>query len=582
MKKVTKDSSKSKSLKSYSKKSYIEEKSYTEQGDKLFIVESPGKIKKIKSILGKGWIVKASLGHIRKLSNKGDYQLGFQVSSDKVICEYIPISEQSEEIIRSLRKLSRSVKEVYIASDPDREGETIAWHLVEELGLRNYRRVVYQEITASAIQKALSQSRRLDENLVAAGRCRDCLDKLIGYRFSQKVWEIGAKSVGRVQSATLHFLCEREKAIREFVSVPYWVLWSHYENGVKARYIGTHLGSADPVETEEGESDQRGIFYKESDAIAVRDAALGLSHQVKSIEKKKTVKNPPLAFTTSTLQQAASQHLKYSPEKTMMIAQKLYEAGHITYMRTDSTELSQEFRSSLLSYLSQNHPDIVAEREYKAKNRSDAQGAHEAIRPTHLNPHPDIDPEWIPLYELIWNRTLATHCCPAEIEKQKIIIQSGSFYWEIRGQRVLRQGYGQFWNDLPNDNILPSFEEGMNLPLKTIEVKSAKTQPPPRYTEAKTIQQMEKLGIGRPSTYATTVKTLKEREYISLKNQQIFVTDLGMKVDEYMIRLFPEIVNPKFTASMEEALDLISSGKKDWEKYIFELNNYVDSLLKNA
>lgn len=529
---------------------------------KVFIVESPGKVKKIQSYLGQGWKVVASCGHVRQLSKRGEGKLGFSFRESRngkkdIKCDY----EEDKEKLSSIRKVLTKASEVYIATDGDREGETIGWHIVDALKIEKYRRAIYREITEKAIRESVAQAGELNLHLVNAGRCRDCLDKLIGYRLSPRVWDLGAKSVGRVQTPTLHFLCERELEIQNFKSHPYWVLEAIYRNGIKA-----------VLERKEGP------FLKEEEALKVRDLAQRLVHRVKEVKTERTKKNPPAALTTSTLQQAAGARLSFPPEKTMKIAQRLYEKGYITYMRTDSTMLSQEFIEQAKEYCRQQGIQEATPESYKGRKSKNAQEAHEAIRPTKLGNVPE-EAEERALYLLIEQRTLASLCRPAVIERTLVLIDSEGLRWVARGQRVLEKGYTIFWNDIDADKQLPKVEEGERLNLEKIEVRKEKTQPPKRYTEATVVERMEKLGIGRPSTYAATVAILKERGYIEVREKgMVYVTPLGLKVDAYMSRLFPKLVSPEFTKEMEEELDEIATGNKDWADYLWSIKDELEKL----
>lgn len=524
---------------------------------KLFIVESPGKVKKIQSYLGSTWKVLACCGHVRRLSKSGKDKLGFELSGSTVRCEY----ETLEDKLKGIRGWLKKASEVYIGTDGDREGETIGWHLVEALKLRRYKRVVYREITQRAILESVQKAGTLNLGLVNAGRCRDCLDKLIGYRLSPAVWELGAKSVGRVQTPTLHFLSKREREIQAFQSRPYWVLSAVYGNGLVAKREET--------------------FASEALAEAAKASAARARHEVKRVIRQEERKSPPLAFTTSTLQQAAGERLKWSPAKTMQVAQQLYEGGYITYMRTDSTVLSETFLSAAQAYLQQR--GVTGLRPYQGRQNKRSQEAHEAIRPTGFDQVPPSREEQL-LYGLIEQRTWACLCSPARVERTEVrIVSSDGGTWVARGQRVLEPGYTVFWNNLAADTLLPAVVEGEELVVKELRVKKEKTQPPPRYTEAKTVEKMEKLGIGRPSTYASTVATLKERGYIEVDGQgHIHVTPLGLTVDEYMTRLCSKLVEPTFTEEMESELDQIASGAKAWEPYLHQVNAEINRLLQRS
>ncbi|MEO1185341.1 MAG: type IA DNA topoisomerase, partial [Cyanobacteria bacterium J06636_27] len=432
---------------------------------RLLIVESPGKVKKLSKILGSEWIVRASCGHIRELSNEGEDSLGFTMDGSNVRCRYIPRSQQAKETISKLKAAARQVSEVVLATDPDREGETIAWHLKEALGLREPKRVVYTEITESAVRSAVARPRRLDANLVGAGLCRDCLDKLVGYKGSPLVWALnnGAKSVGRVQSATLHLICQREREILSFVPQDYWSVWVDYAEGFRAFYKGM-VNSADNTAQQDNQENDDTVVKKSEKAESTRvlseaeadrlvAEAKKYPHQIIKYEGKTTYRQPPPPFITSTLQQAAGSRLKFAPEKTMQVAQKLYEAGLITYMRTDSVMLSPEFCDSVRKWLEQNDPQNLPNKTARHRSKKTAQEAHEAIRPTNVfRPSTELRVELsadeFSLYVLIWKRAVASQCRPAQLRKTLVIIKSGEILWQARGQIVEFLGYAKYWANL--------------------------------------------------------------------------------------------------------------------------------------
>ncbi len=573
----------------------------------LLLIESPGKIKKLSQILGSNWIIKASFGHIRELSNEGDHSLGFIIDGSSIKCNYVPRDERAKETIQQLKAAVKQVDEVVLATDPDREGEIIAWHLKEVLGLQDPKRVTYKEITASAVQTALAHPRKLDSNLIGAGLCRDCLDKLVGYKGSPLIWQLnnGAKSVGRVQSATLHLICHREREIIAFVPQDYWSVWVDYTEGLpqgglrlRAFFKGktTSATSETPgLETAETHDDATTTTEKpESSRVLSEKEATDLVIEAKSsphqvIEITGTVVNrqPPPPFTTSTLQQSASSKLKLAPEKTMQIAQKLYEAGLITYMRTDSITLSPEFCTTVRKWLEQKDPQNVPQQVAKHRNSKTAQEAHEAIRPTDIfTPSTELR-EKLPadefdLYVLIWKRALASQCHAARLRKTQITTQSGSLLWQARGQVIEFLGYAKYWPNLGKDALLPVLKEGQKLSLKDAEHEKKQTQSPPRYSEAQLVQLMERKGIGRPSTYAPTIATLKKRDYVQLIKENLQPTKMGLEVDSFLIKALPDLIEAKFTAVMEESLDEIAEGKKAWQQYLTSWNEdyFVPALAK--
>ncbi len=567
----------------------------------LLLIESPGKLRKLSQILGSGWIVKASMGHIRELTNDGEDALGFVLAGDRIQCSYAPRDERAKKTIASLRQAVKQADTVYIATDPDREGETIGWHLQQALRLKSPRRVVYSEITPAAVRSAIAQPRRLDQSLIAAGRARDCLDKLVGYRGSRHVvWPLnnGAKSMGRVQSAALHLLCQREREIQKFRPEDYWSVSVTYEEGFKAFYKRSPKASRTAIQSEDeaaisrekNKTDARESERVSSQAEADRLVAIARSnsHQILTVEGKIKRQSPPAPFITSTLQQSAGAKLRFSPDQTMKVAQALYEAGHITYMRTDSVVLSAPFCSAVRAYLTQHDPTNVPKQTTKHRAVKGAQAAHEAIRPTDVSVTPQqlknsLSTDAANLYKLIWNRSVASQCCPARLRKTRIVTQSGEAYWEARGQAVEFAGYTRYWNNLSADSQLPTLQLDQALTLQQAEAEQKQTQPPPRYTEPKLVQLMEKKGIGRPSTYAPTIKTLRSRTYAHLLKGKLQPTELGLALDAALELLLPDLIQPEFTARMETDLDAIAAGKQNWETYLTTWNEeYFSRAIQTA
>ena len=549
---------------------------------KLLLIESPGKLKKLSQILGPGWIVKASMGHIRELTNEGEDALGFDLGEDRITCQYAPRDARAKKTIAGLRQAVRQADTVYIATDPDREGETIGWHLQQALRLKSPRRVVYSEITPDAVRRAVANPRTLDQALVAAGRARDCLDKLVGYKGSRHVvWPLnnGAKSMGRVQSAALHLLCQREREIQQFQPVDYWSVSVAYEEGFKAFYKRSP-NAAKPQARRADDAKEKSTAESErvrSQAEADRLVAIANSnpHQILTIEGTIKRQSPPAPFITSTLQQSAGSKLRFAPEHTMQVAQSLYEGGHITYMRTDSVVLAAPFCAAVKTYLSQRDPDNVPKTATKHRARKGTQAAHEAIRPTDVTATPTqlgnaLSADAQKLYSLIWHRAVASQCCPARLRKTRIVTQSGPAYWEARGQVVEFAGYTRYWNNLSAEAQIPTLQQGQAVRLQQAQSEQKQTQPPPRYSEPKLVQQMERRGIGRPSTYAPTIKTLRTRTYVHLLKGKLQPTELGLALDSALERLLPNLVEPDFTAKMEADLDQIAAGKQDWESYLID------------
>ncbi len=559
---------------------------------KLLLIESPGKLKKLSQILGAGWVVKASMGHVRELANQGEDALGFELNGNTVDCHYIPRNPKAKQVLASLRQAAKQADAVYIATDPDREGETIGWHLQQALRLKQPQRVVYSEITPAAVRAAIAHPRQLDQALIAAGRARDCLDKLVGYKGSRHVvWPLnnGAKSMGRVQSATLHLLCLRERDIQAFAPQPYWSVSVSYQEGFKAFYRKSSSetpSGARPIASKQSSAkakpgvEKAGAKEPESDRVssqAEADRLLAIArscpHQVVSMTGKTTQQSPPPPFITSTVQQAAGAKLRFSPEHTMKVAQALYEAGLITYMRTDSVELAAPFKTAVQAYLQTHDAENLPERTTRHRAAKGAQAAHEAIRPTEVTQTPALLDKTLPvdqakLYDLIWRRAVASQCRSVRLRKTQIVTQSGAAFWEARGQQVEFAGYTRYWNNLSADTQLPTLNKSQPLTLSQAAAEAKQTQPPPRYGEPKLVQLMERQGIGRPSTYAPTIKTLRQRQYVELIKGKLQPTALGLDLDGALEALLPDLIQPAFTAQMEAALDAIASGQQNWETYL--------------
>lgn len=563
---------------------------------KLLIVESPGKVKKLSQILGSDWLVKASMGHVRELANDGIDSLGFEFGNRTVRCRFMPRGSRGKDTIDQLKSAARQVKTVVLATDDDREGETIAWHLQQALNLRQPQRVVYSEITPAAVKKAIANPRAINQALVDAGLCRTVLDKLVGYKGSPLLWKLqnGAKSMGRVQSATLHILCERERQIEAFVPQDYWNVFVDYAEGLRAFYRGTAATEAEvalrddataPNQQATPESDR---VLNEAEADRLVRQAQAFPHRVVSIEGKVVHRTPPPPFVTSTLQQAAGSRLKFSPEKTMQVAQSLYEVGHITYMRTDSIDLSPQYKDAARQWLIEHDPDNVPKRTTHHRQVKGSQEAHEAIRPTDVDRASaqlkvELSSDAFALYVLIWKRAMASQCQAARVRQTHIVTQSGTISWQAKGQVIEFAGYSKYWNNLSADVELPVVQIDQPLTLTQAAHEQKQTQPPPRYSEPKLVQTMERQGIGRPSTYAPTIHTLKDRQYVETVKGALQPTALGLEVDRFLAAALPELLQSEFTAQMERSLDHIAEGKQDWQQYLTDWNaTYFEPALIKA
>ncbi len=575
----------------------------------LLIIESGGKKETLKKILGPGWDVQASGGHITQLAKDGPGNFGFVMKGGRVDCHYELNGERGESAVARIKAAVKRVDQVYLATDPDREGEAISWHIAQTLGLKNPQRITFTEITREAVHKALAEPKKIDMAMVDAQRCRQCLDRLIGFTLSPLLQRsIRAKSAGRVQSAALRIICERETEIQIFKPQPYWNVWVDYtDRGKSWRAYFKQAQEREPIASENEQDDTNEAkpsqnaestrVLSQEEAERLVRLARSQSHQVMQVEGKTTPKSPPPPLITSSLQQVAGAKLGYKPERTMEIAEKLYQGvdlgdgpkGLITYMRTDSVSLASEFVETVHGWLEQNDPKNLAEKKGTAhRNKAGAQGAHEAIRPCYVNLTPEqvkahLTNEQFALYSLIWRRAVASLSAPALLRKTRIVTQSGAAQWEAKGMAVEFAGYTLYWDDLSEELGLPTVRQGQALTLKNSDWEKKQTQPPSRYSEPKLVQQMERRGIGRPSTYAIAGKTLLERAYVELKGKVLIPTELGRKVDELLMEHFPKLVDSKFTAQMESTLDQVSEGKEPWEPWLIGWNtNYLDPALAEA
>ncbi len=540
------------------------------------------------------------MGHIRELANDGEDSLGFDLVGNTVNCRFVLRSEKGAQTISQLQAAVRSVKTVVLATDSDREGETIAWHLQQALHLKNPQRVIYTEITAKAVKDAISQPRQIDQNMVDAGLCRSVLDKLVGYKGSPLLWQLqnGAKSMGRVQSATLHILCTREQQIQAFVLQDYWSVCVDYAEGFRAYYQGTNLTSGselfpntvldDTTDNKEQTKLESSRVLSAAHAESLVQQATERSHKVVSVEGETATRTPPPAFVTSSLQQAAGSKLKFSPEKTMEVAQSLYEAGLITYMRTDSIALSPEFCIEAQRWLEVHDPDNVPKKSMQHRQVKGAQAAHEAIRPTDIHKSSaelrgELSTDAFALYVMIWKRAVASQCQSARLRQTCVVTTSGNLFWQAKGQVIEFPGYTKYWNNISNDLELPILQQGQALTLQRANHEQKQTQPPPRYSEPKLVQVMERKGIGRPSTYAAMIQTLKQRQYVELIKSNLHPTKLGLEVDCFLTDALPDLIQSDFTAEMENKLDAISSGQQDWQQYLTSWNrDYFTPALAKA
>jgi DNA topoisomerase-1 len=518
---------------------------------KLLIVESPAKAKTISKYLDGAYEVKASVGHVRDLpkSNKKaiDIEAGF--------VPHYEISPGKEKVIAEIRTLAKKADEVILATDPDREGEAIAWHIKEAVGLKNPNRVVFHEITKDAVQEAMKHPRKIDDNLKQAQEARRVLDRLVGYDLSGLIWKKVryGLSAGRVQSPALRIIMEREREIRAFKPEQFFVLTAD----LKKETTLTYTCVEEPKEQKEAE----------------RILALGKASKewkVVDVTESEVKRSPKAPFITSTLQQAASSRLGFAPSRTMTIAQRLYEAGLITYMRTDSTTLSKQSLGQIASVVEKKYgKENLQFRTYTAKSKN-AQEAHEAIRPTDISVmEAGINDEQQKLYTLIWSRTVASQMADAKTLRTKVSANIGGDIpnFAINGSRILSLGW---YNADPGargeDVELPKLKTGDVLSLVDIRSEEKFTEPPPRYSEAGLIKELEKRGIGRPSTYASIIRTIEERGYVEKLNKSLIPTDTGDVVSSFLEQNFTEYISDSFTAEMEDKLDNIAEGKAEYLK----------------
>jgi len=554
----------------------------------LVIVESPTKAKTITKFLGKDFKVESSFGHIRDLPQK---KLGVDVKNNFEPEYEIPVKAQKQ--VAKLRSLAQKAKLVILATDEDREGEAIAWHLLEALNLheKKNQRIVFHEITKNAIEEALKNPRDLDYNLIDAQQARRILDRLVGYKLSPLLWKKVARglSAGRVQSVAVRLIVDREREIQKFNKEEYW--------SVEADLQQDEQNFLAQLAQVNGKSLDKMAIKNEAEAQKILADLTGAKYQVAKIEKKEALRQPPTPFTTSTLQQEGGKKLGYSAKQTMMLAQQLYEGielgtegsvGLITYMRTDSLNLSDFSINNVRDYIKAELGDQylpVQPNVYKTKSKG-AQEAHEAIRPTDVNHTPDsianyLQPRQLKLYKLIWQRTLACQMNPAIIDQTKVDIQANDYTFRATGSTIKFDGFLKVYKTGIKENILPDLEEGDQPKLIDLKKLQHFTQPPARYSEATLIKAMEEYGIGRPSTYAPTLSTIQDRNYVN-KNEEkkLAPTEIGILVNDLLVEHFPQIVDLNFTAKMEAELDEIAEGKRKWQPVIKEFYGPFEANLK--
>jgi DNA topoisomerase-1 len=559
----------------------------------LVIVESPAKAKTISKILGKGFQVKASSGHIRDLPKK---KLG--VSVRKKFEPTYEIMPDKQKIVDELHAAAVGCEHIYLAPDPDREGEAIAWHLafvLQDLGI-DTKRIEFNEITKDAIKKAMKKPREIDEEKENAQQARRVLDRLVGYKISPLLWQKVKRglSAGRVQSVAVRLICDRETDIEAFKPQEYWTVDVELSKDNKNKFTAE-------LQKYEGKKPDLGNEKKVKKILETIEKENFVVKNINVTEQKRTPAQP---FTTSTLQQDASRKFGFTVKRTMTIAQQLYEGieignegpiGLITYMRTDSTRVSKEALVAVRDHIKENYgEEFLPHEARKAKVKTGAQDAHEAIRPTDLSRTPKemkalLKPDFYKLYKLIWDRFVASQMENSIMEILTIDIEAGKSIWRAKANKIKFQGFLILYHESKEENDedeetgkLPVMEKGEKLKKHKVEPKQHFTQPPPRYNEASLVKILEEEGIGRPSTYAPTISTVQSRGYVLRENKALIPTELGRQVNEQLVLHFPSIVDVKFTAEMETTLDKIESGKREWHQVLQEFYDPFAATLKVA
>ena len=557
----------------------------------LVIVESPAKVKTIKKFLGPNYEVMASNGHVRDLPKS---QLGVDVEHDYEP-KYITIRGKGD-VVAALRKEVKKADKIYLATDPDREGEAISWHLTEALKLADKKvyRITFNEITKNAVKESLKNARSIDMNLVDAQQTRRILDRMVGYRISPLLWAKVKRglSAGRVQSVALRLICDREEEVAAFVPEEYWTLDALLTMpGTKKAIVAKYTGNGK----------DKGEIKNEAELKKILKSLEGAEFKVDSVKVGERSKKPPLPFTTSTMQQEASKALNFSTQKTMRLAQQLYEGveikgegtvGLISYLRTDSTRVSDEAKEAAAEYITANFgEEYLSEKENTKKNDHKIQDAHEAIRPTDLNRDPitlkdNLPKDLLRLYQLIWKRFAASQMSEAKYETTSVKISAKENKFSFSASKQIFDGYMRVYvseDDKEETNTLSkTIDKDTKLTLKEYDSKQHFTQPPAHFTEASLVKTLEELGIGRPSTYAPTITTILARHYVTKEGRNIYTTELGEVVNKIMKDEFPSIVDVNFTANMEMLLDGIGDGNVKWKGVVSNFYPDLDEAVKKA
>ena len=553
----------------------------------LIIVESPAKSKTIKKFLGKNYEVVASNGHVRDMPKS---QMGIDFDND-FEPKYITIRGKGE-LLAKLRKEVKKADHVYLATDPDREGEAISWHLCFALKLdpKKTSRITFNEITKNAVRQSLKQSRQIDMDLVDAQQARRVLDRMVGYSISPLLWDKVKRglSAGRVQSVALRIIADREAEIDAFIPQEYWSLEGIFQlEGSKKPLLAKYYGNPEKADIRSKE---------EIDKIMAE--LKGARYKVSSIKKSERNKKPPLPFTTSTLQQEASKQLNFATRKTMQIAQQLYEGvqvkGHgtiglITYIRTDSTRISEEADAACKTFITENYgEENIIEKDVVPQNRKNAQDAHEAIRPTYVDLTPaqvkeSLTRDQFRLYQLVWKRFVASRMHSAKYETTSVKIDGKGHRFTSSGSKLVFPGFMSVYQSAEDkeeaNSVLAKVKEDSKLKMQELKEEQHFTQPPAHYTEASLVKALEELGIGRPSTYAPTISTLISRRYVAKEQKNLYLSELGDIVNQIMVKAFPSIVDVNFTATMEALLDSVAEGTIEWKTVI---RNFYPDLVESV
>ena len=556
----------------------------------LVIVESPAKVKTIKKFLGSNYEVAASMGHVRDLPKS---QMGIDVEND-FEPKYITIRGKGE-LLAKLRKSAKGASHIYLATDPDREGEAISWHLITALKLdeKKVRRITFNEITKNAVKASLKAPRDIDMNLVDAQQCRRVLDRMVGYEISPLLWAKVKRglSAGRVQSVALRIIADRENEIGAFIPSEYWTLDAELAIAGEKKPLVAHFYGGDKRINIESKEQLDGIL-----------AALeGVKYEVADIKTSERSKKPPLPFTTSTLQQEAAKTLNFSTSKTMRIAQQLYEGvdvagegtvGVITYLRTDSTRIADEADAAARRYIAAEYGEDAVGHAHSENQSRNAQDAHEAIRPTDIARTPvkikaSLSRDQFRLYQLIWRRFAASRMANAVYDTVAVKIRAGEYYFNVSASKIKKAGFMDVYTTDEDEKsgsltLARSITRDTELSLGRLVSEQHFTQPPAHYTEASLVRALEELGIGRPSTYAPTISTILARRYITKEQKNLYITELGDVVNSIMCREFPQIVDVNFTANLEMLLDGVADGLVEWKTIVRNFYPDLDEAVKKA